>query len=287
MDNQSLENSIENLSQVLKELANGRNASGLQDGNHIEFVADKGKKNYGKGLVFKGHGTTKQLTLAGDPDRFILTENVDLGKDKALMINKVKILDQNELGASVTKSSLRELGKLRGLIVDGSMSAGQDFYFDSKSGRLGLGTEEPNSKLSIIDKNVEIIIGADDSGRARIGTYSNQDLDFVVGHNAKISLKANNCIDIGNPNSNPSTVKVHGKLSVGVKMPDANVDLHVAGAVRLNNRLQIIAESPPSAGNYNVGDMIWNSSPRAGGILGWICTRAGDPGVWNRFGDIK
>jgi hypothetical protein len=287
MDNQSLENSIETLSQALKDLAKGQSSPDLVGLTHLEFTADKGKNNYGKGLVFKGHGTTKQITLAGEPDRFILTENLDLGKDKSYMINRIKVLDQTELGPSVTKSSLRELGKLKGLIVEGSISVNQDIYYDSQTEKLGLGTEEPHAKLSIVDRNIEVIIGSNDQGKAEIGTFSNQDLDLVVGRSAKISLKSNNVIDLGNPNSNPSSVRIHGKLSVGVKVPDTNVDLHIAGPVRLNNRLQIIAEAAPTAGNYNIGDIVWNSNPKSGGTVGWICTRSGDPGVWNRFGEIK
>jgi hypothetical protein len=287
MDNQSLENSIETLSQALKDLAKGQSSPDLIGLTHLEFNAEKGKNNYGKGLIFKGHGTTKQLTLAGEPDRFILTENLDLGKEKSYMINRIKVLDQTELGPSVTKSSLRELGKLKGLIVEGSISVNQDVYYDSQTEKFGIGTEEPHSKVSIVDKNVEIIIGSNDQGKAQIGTFSNQDLDLVVGSSAKITLKSNNVIDLGNPNSNPSSIRIHGKLSVGVKVPDNGVDLHVAGPVRFNNRLHISAESAPTAGNYNIGDIVWNSNPKSGGTVGWICTRSGDPGVWNRFGEIK
>lgn len=287
MDNQSLENSIETLSQALRDLAADRSNLELKDINHLEFIAKQGQNNYGKGLIFKGDGTTKQFTLVANPDRFILTENLDLTKDKSYSINRVKVLDQHELGPSVTKSSLRELGKLKGLIVEGSVSISQDIYYDSQTGKLGLGTENPHAKFSVLDKNVEVIIGVNDQGRACIGTFANQDLDIVIGSSAKISVKSNNIIDLGNINTNPSSVRVHGKLSVGVTVPDTNVDLHVAGAVRLNNRLQTTAESTPKTGNYSLGDIIWNSNPVSGGNVGWICTRSGDPGVWNRFGEIK
>ena len=36
--------------------------------------------------------------------------------------------------------------------------------------------------------------------------------------------------------------------------------------------------NPPSHagdGNFNVGDIIWNSAPTAGGVLLWVCTGAG------------
>lgn len=36
--------------------------------------------------------------------------------------------------------------------------------------------------------------------------------------------------------------------------------------------------NPPSHagdGNFNLGDIIWNSAPTAGGTLLWVCTTAG------------
>lgn len=40
----------------------------------------------------------------------------------------------------------------------------------------------------------------------------------------------------------------------------------------------------PVAGTWAVGDIVWNTAPAAGGNLGWICTTAGTPGTWQRFG---
>lgn len=47
------------------------------------------------------------------------------------------------------------------------------------------------------------------------------------------------------------------------------------------------SNSPPSSGNWAVGDMIWNSAVTAGGNIGWVCTTAGSPGTWNTFGAIS
>lgn len=69
--------------------------------------------------------------------------------------------------------------------------------------------------------------------------------------------------------------------------PDPNVDLHVAGPVRIHNRIHMYADKPPISGNYSIGDIIWNTDPKQKGYVGWICTRAGDPGVWNQFGEIR
>lgn len=46
------------------------------------------------------------------------------------------------------------------------------------------------------------------------------------------------------------------------------------------------ATSPPSAGNWQRGDIIYNSQPSAGGYVGWSCTASGIPGTWCGFGLI-
>jgi len=287
MNNQSLEQSIDVLSKALKDLSENKASAGDLSGvDFLNFKAEKGKTNSGKGIIFTGSGNIKQLVLMENPERFFSSESIDLDKNSAFMINRVKVLDSNELGPSVTKSSLKEVGRLKGLIVDGSVSINQYFYYDGLSDRLGLGTEQPNAALSVMDNGIEIVVG-NRNGSGIIGTHGTSDFDIVSGSKSFIKIKPNGAIDLGNPNSNPSNVKVHGKLSIGVAVPDSSVDLHVAGSVRLNNRLQEYAGSPPSAGNYNVGDIIWNSNPREGSNIGWVCTRAGSPGVWNRFGDIQ
>lgn len=44
---------------------------------------------------------------------------------------------------------------------------------------------------------------------------------------------------------------------------------------------------PPGVkGNYEIGDIIWNTAPVAGGTVGWICVTAGNPGTWKTFGSI-
>lgn len=47
------------------------------------------------------------------------------------------------------------------------------------------------------------------------------------------------------------------------------------------------ASSAPSTGTYEEGDIVYNSSPTAGGYLGWICVSAGTPGTWKGFGAIE
>lgn len=49
----------------------------------------------------------------------------------------------------------------------------------------------------------------------------------------------------------------------------------------LNNINKIyFADASPTAGTYVRGDLVLNSAPSAGGVLGWICVTAGSPGTF-------
>lgn len=44
--------------------------------------------------------------------------------------------------------------------------------------------------------------------------------------------------------------------------------------------------SAPMTGTWGVGDIVYNSTPIPGGMLGWICVNSGSPGIWKAFGKI-
>jgi hypothetical protein len=287
--NDQTSNSLDVIAKALKELSENR---GSQDAvfSDLRFLEFKGKSKdeiYGKGIIFTSNDYTKQLVLNGKPDRFFSTENFDLAKDRFYSINNSKVLDEKELGPSVTKSNLKELGRLKGLIVDGSVSINQYLFYNGTVDRLGLGIDSPNAALSVAENAIEVMIGTTVDMHGMIGTHGSNDLDIVTDDTPRISVKANGNIELGNTNKNPIQVTVHGKISVGVKVPDPNVDLHVAGAVRLNNHIQMYASEAPSSGTYTIGDIVWNERPRVGGCVGWVCARAGSPGAWYPFGEIK
>lgn len=50
---------------------------------------------------------------------------------------------------------------------------------------------------------------------------------------------------------------------------------------------RIVGSSAPTAGDWELGDVIYNTSPTAGGDIGWVCTAAGTPGTWKTFGAIS
>jgi hypothetical protein len=246
----------------------------------------------GKGLLWAGKGTTKQFIFAGNPDRFFSSENIDLARGKSITVNNIKLFDEKELGPTITKSNLREVGRLNGLIVDGdlivdrSVSIGQYLMFNNDTNRLGLGTNRPNAALSVCEDGIEVVLGTRDSVRGYIGTHASHSLDIVTDNSARITIAAGGNIQLGNPKLPPVQISVHGKLSVRVSTPDPEVDLHVAGSVKFGNRLQRVDRNYPTAGSYNQGDIVWNSEPMINQYVGWVCVQAGTPGLWEPFGKI-
>lgn len=270
---------FESLVTALKEVLDS--GANLDQVTFIKFTGDVG----GKGFLWAGQGHTKQFIF--NNDKFFSSETIDLGKDKAFSINNIKVLDGNELGQTVTKSNLREVGRLKGLLVDGSMSVNQYLFYDARTDRLGLGTDQPNAALSICDQGVEIMLGASEFNKAAIGTFNSTDIELVTDNTVRVSIGANGNIVLGNRNFGPIQVLVQGTLGVDVNTPDPRVKLHVNGAVKFNDKLHLSGTAPPDGGSFNVGDIVWNSNPQQRQHVGWVCTVAGNPGIWNSFGEIK
>lgn len=51
-------------------------------------------------------------------------------------------------------------------------------------------------------------------------------------------------------------------------------------SLTLSNRI-------PTAGDYNIGDIVLYNTPSAGGYIGAVCVTAGTPGTWKEFGSIQ
>jgi len=277
MADQKLENFVASLRDILKD-------------NDVSTGADrlvfKDDLN-GKGLLWTGSGASKQIVFYTKPDRFFLSESVDLAKEKSISINKNKVLDETELGPTVVKSNLRQVGKLKGLIVDGSVNINQSLFYEGTSDRLGLGTAEPKYKLTILDDGTELILGAKEHNQAAIGTFNSTDIDIVTDNTTRISVKANGNIELGNRNFGPVNVGIHGILGINVNSPDSRAHLHISGPLKFNDTLHLKGSEPPQSGAFNQGDIVWNSSPESKKHVGWVCVKAGNPGVWSSFGEIK
>jgi len=74
------------------------------------------------------------------------------------------------------------------------------------------------------------------------------------------------------------------KIGIKVKRPKA--DLDVAGYIRYQGQTHQYLNSLPTSGNWSQGDIVWNSEPQRGSVLGWVCVKPGAPGTWRSFVSI-
>jgi hypothetical protein len=251
----------------------------------LEFAGPTGE-SAGSGLLWLG-GKTRQILLRVDPDRFWITEHVDLPEEKSLMFGGVPALSRDRLGTEVTYSNLRSLGTLNNLAVSGELNIADHVFYNPVSQRFSLGIEEANGLFSVYDyvNNVELVIEGSENGYGKIGTYSNKGLELVTGDQARISITESGNITLGHEYKDSTVTRVYGKMGVGVKNPTEQFE--VAGNMKMGNRLFANGDTAPTAGQYQKGDMVWNSNPREGGYVGWICLTGGNPGVWKPFGKIE
>ena len=254
-----IDKALETITDALRELASSTEETSLNSFKYVEFAATDESLN-GKGLLWKGKGHTKQFIFSQKPDRFFSSESIDLAREQHISINGVQMLSEKELGSSIVKSNLRQVGRLNGLVVDGSVSIDQYLFYNSSAMRLGLGTDQPNAALSIAEDGLEVIVGTIDSVSGKVGTHGSHDFNIVTDDISRINISSNGDIKLGNKNSKPIEVGIHGKLSVGVNSIDSRVSLHVAGSIKFDERIHQYADSAPQHGTHIKGDIVWNTN---------------------------
>jgi len=253
----------------------------IERSSPLEFHPDK-TGIYGKGIYWKGSGPTKQFVYRANPDRIWSSETIDLSAESFYAIDNTAVLRKGELGSSVRKSHLTEVGTLQNLKTQGDFVIDDYIYYSSAAQRLGFGTESPNASLSIVSLDSEFIVDVE-GPNTRIGNWTTDDLEIVTDDTARISISRTGNIVLGS--SGDSKVSVTGKLGVNVKNPD--VDLSTAGAVRFQGKKFEVDSKTPENGAYRKGDVVWNDDPKPTGYVGWICVRDGTPGEWKPFGQIS
>jgi hypothetical protein len=74
---------------------------------YLEFALDNEQgTNIGTGLLWPGAPYNKQFVLRNNPDRFFVSETIDLGPNKQFLINGVVAVDSQYLGSSIVNSNL-------------------------------------------------------------------------------------------------------------------------------------------------------------------------------------
>jgi hypothetical protein len=177
----------------------------------------------GKGFTWSwGDGGAQLIYRNGN--RLYNTGSFDIPSSQAYKIDNVAVLSTNELGATVTKSKLREIGTLKSLSVTGDTVLGEFATFNSSLNRLGLNTDEPNGVLSIVENDVEVIVSSQRQGEAVIGTYTTHDLKIISDNTARITIKSSGEVVFGNSATKTATVTIHGSLKVDNIVSDTRIN---------------------------------------------------------------
>jgi len=250
----------------------------------LEFTPDE-NGIYGKGLVWKGDGPTKQFIYRANPDRIWTTESIDLNRGAAYKIDNIDLLTVDTLGSSIRKSNLTQVGTLNNLHTNGNLSIDEFIIYDSDSQRLGIGTDAPNANLSIVSYESEFIVDVE-SESTKIGNWTTDDLQIITDNTTRVTIKANGKVDFGRSGRNDARVSVFGKLGVGVNNIADDVSLSISNVIEIAGTKIMTGTAIPDNGTFRQGDIMYNTNAVATGYVGWVCVRDGTPGEWKPFGQI-
>jgi hypothetical protein len=177
----------------------------------------------GKGFSWTYGGGSVQLIYRSG-DRLWTNANLDLAAGSALSIDNIPVITSTELGGSITSSNLTSVGTLESLAVSGNVNVADFVYVDSISNRIGVGTDEPNLSLSILDNNVELGMSSPAIGVGSIGTYSSHDLIITTDNLPRITIKSSGQVNIGDPVNGGGSLNVYGTLFATTVQTDNRID---------------------------------------------------------------
>jgi len=238
----------------------------------IEFLEDSTSGVYGKGLAWKSKtASARQFFLMPNPDRFYSSESIDLARDRSFTIGRDTVLSSTMLGQTVVESNLETVGTLRTLVVSGDVTLSDAFYVSNMESIA-------NRVLKVRSGESELRI---DSGSVTV----TDDFKVSIRDVQEIAVTSTN-ITIGNKNNTTRNINAYGKLSVNITHPDPEAAFSVEGPVVMNGKKFVTTDSMPTAGEWNVGDIAWNSTPQTSSYIGWVCVTSGNPGIWKPFGQI-
>jgi hypothetical protein len=237
----------------------------------LEFKSTKESGLYGVGLLWRGDDYIRQLVLRNNPERLFSTNSIDVDQDKGYFINGKLALASNALGDGIVKSNLIKVGPLQELTVTGAASIQGDL--DIKSG-------------TITAKGIVFNNGQHNIATTANGINASQNIDISVQGRRAFYADASELI-IGNYGDITRPVKIFGSLAVGVNQVDTSLGLEVRGPVKLDGKKFIQDTNPPAHGQFNKGDICWNTNPQISSYVGWVCTVSGTPGEWLPFGAIN
>lgn len=180
----------------------------------VSFAFDSGGVE-GKGFVWKKDKKNIDFFIyKSDPNRVFTNIDIELYRGNSYRIDGTPVLTVDTLGSSVINSSIRKLGRLKDLIVDGDTIIGEHIFFDATSTRLGIGTDHANAAFSLVDNGIEIVLGNVNETQGNIGTFTSHDLGIVTDNTTRMKVTKGGKVIFGDEIANNADVSVFGKLYV-------------------------------------------------------------------------
>jgi hypothetical protein len=245
----------------------------------LEFRAENGKEPVGKGLLWVGGKYTKQFVLQSN-DRFWSSEHIDLHNDKDYKIGGETVIGVDSLGSGIRNSNLRRVGTLDSLSVAGHLNVDEFLRYDADTQQVVIGGGEPNGMLTMESWDHQFVIDPTDDRQWKLGTWTTSALNIVTDDTTRITITSGGDVVV------KSKASFEHSVGIGVKNFLPDVDLHVRGPIRFQDKKFEVSNEPPTSGTYRKGDIVWNDNPTPTGYVGWVCIREGAPGEWKRFGAI-
>jgi len=265
------------------DLHNNALSGDLIDGGTITNFNSSGIKDTADSVILTIKNDTVEIAKDLHVKGTIKVENLEyvqaqvpkLNVQKAIMVDHNEVLWKEELGKSVKKSHLTEVGVLKNLQVRNT------FYV--ADGRVGVNTTAPSADFSVNSGGYEIITTMQESN-AYVGTHTHVAFAIGTDNTPRLTCRANGDVVIGTEAGRPVNMNVYGRLGVNVKYPSEC--LHVDGNIKFAERTFAAGVQEPKDGRWDTGSVIWNENPALNKPVGWVCLKGGKPGSWRPFGLI-
>lgn len=203
----------------------------------------------GKGIKWTAGRNSK--TLALKQSKLWTDMSVNLAEEQSYEISNTPVISLNELGPSVTKSNLKQVGTLRNLRVAGNAEIGNFAYISSDLNRIGINLESPKAAIGILENDVEIVLGSTKANTAVIGTVNNSHIEIVTDNTTRITVKNN------------GDVRVHGRI--------------FAEEVVTQRSSPLVFKETDTSSNYGKG-IIWSNKS---GINNQFTYQANPDRIWS------
>jgi hypothetical protein len=208
----------------------------------------------GKGFSW-AHGNAGYNLIYRDGGRIWTNADLDLEVANSYKIDNVSVLSAGVLGASITKSNLKQVGTLNQLNVTGDTNLSEFAFFNSGLGRLGINTDQPNAALSIAENDVELVFGSPEYGQAEFGTYTNHDLSIITDNTARVVIKNNGDITF------KGDVTINGTLKVDTIVTDTRIDRYSPLEFKSTRDTAIYGKGLLWSGTGNTRQLIMLANP--------------------------